>query len=364
MKVQVKWFLTGKISSFDEADDILGPQTTIAELKGLIQIRFGFHVSEIVLIKEHLLENEVTLESMGLVGSAADPILTAHVIRESDLEPSNANSESSIEEYSHTDFIMAMKMLGKPVPISDDRLLAMRVNAPRQRPSFLNIPERYTKNMGVISGQGVDNLPFSSQRPYFHPISTSKAESALNSSTTTEEASPSGDHNGNVALRYNPRETQVYHIFEKVLYGMRKEEVDEEFQLPYPGMDPLSFWDARIPDPSLQYERYCEVNEICLELFYFGEFKAVKDHQKLIALVNQTIDSKVGVRVRVPCWIREAGCMYPLIAVPIVLSEMDAMVLGDRFFEDFGKQRNPKTLAKGTHDPKEAGAKSSGCTPQ
>lgn len=363
MKVQVKWFLTGKISSFEEADDILGPQTSIAELKGLIQIRFGFHVSEIVLIKDHLLENDSTLEKIGLVGSPKDPILTAHVIRESELEPSNIKSETSIEEYSHTDFILAMKMLGKPVPITDERLLAMRMNAPRQRPSFLNVPERHMAHRG--SGgirQAGDNSSFSLQRPDFHPMPGSKAASSP--SPSTQEVSQNRNDGEDSSLRYNPRATQVYKIFENVLYGLRREGVDEEFQLPYPGMDPLSFWDARVPDPSLQYERECEANEICLELFYFGEFKAVKDHQKLIALVHQTIDSKAGVRVRVPCRLREAGCMYPLIAVPIVLSEVDALVLGDRFFEDFGKRRNPKMEAKGTHDPKEAGAKNATCAPQ
>lgn len=363
MKVQVKWFLTGKISSFIEEDDILGPQTTIAELKGLIQIRFGFNTSEIVLIKDHLIENDITLQQLGIVGGLKDPVLTAHVIRESELESSNVESDSSIEEYSHTDFILAMKMIGKPVPIADDRLLAMRANAPRTRPTFLNTLQRDGRNRVSSFVQNEGGSSLSHPRPDFHRSSQSNAL-PLSPSPSTCDASSNSHDNASSALCYNPCRTPVYTIFQKVMYGLRREGVDEEFQLPYPGMDPLTLWDARTPDPSSQLERECEVNEICLELFYFGEFKAVKDHQKLLALVHQTIDTKAGVRIRTPCRIREAGCMYPLIAVPVVLSEMDAMKLGDRLFEDFGKKQNVNMAPKGTSDPKEAGERGSGCAPQ
>eukprot|EP00796_Vickermania_ingenoplastis_P004346 gene4346-3160_t len=337
-RAAVRLVLTGKITTFDEADDILNKNTTIAEVKGLIQIRFGFNVSEIVIIKDHLVENDESLESVGIVGAPNDPVLTAHVVRETELEPSNVD-DGGINEFSHSDFILAMKMLGKPVPISDERLIAMRVNAPRQRPAFLNAPAPSSSMNST--GTAIGRLAGPGQQPpadHRHP--------GQPSGRGPEPRAPSG---------YNPRASEVFHIFENVLYGLRKEGVDEEFQLHYPGMDPLPFWDMRTPDAYYNYERECELNEICLELFYFGEFKAVKDKQKLLALVHQSIDSKAGVRVRTPLPLREAGCMYPLIAVPIVLSEVDAMVLGDRFFEDFGKRRDTRMEAKGTRDANSAG---------
>lgn len=337
----MKWFLTGKISTFDEADDILNKDTTIAELKGLIQIRFGFNVSEIVIIKDHLIENDASLESVGIVGSPKDPILTAHVVRESELEPSNVDN-GGINEYSHSDFILAMKMLGKPVPVSDERLIAMRVNAPRQRPAFLNTPGP------TASTRMMDSDPANPHRSKPPPPPSEM---------------PGVPKSGGVPT-YNPRTTEVFQIFDKVMYGLRKVGVDEEFQLNYPGMDPLPFWDMRVPDAYYHYERECHVSEICLELFYFGEFQAVKDKNKLIALVHQTIDSKAGVRVRTPLPLREAGCMYPLIAVPIVLNEVDAMVLGDMFFEDFGKKRDSRTVGKGTRDAKAEGASAGPCAAQ
>lgn len=354
MIVKVKWFLTGKVTVFDEANDILNKKTTIAEVKGLIQIRFGFNVSEIVLIKDHLVENDISLGSLGIVGSDDDPILTAHVIRESELEPSNTG-ESSIDEFSHSDFILAMRMIGKPVPISDERLVAMRVNAPRQRPSFLNVS---------ASGRHPDsdrNLLPSSSIDRFHrgSVDSSSPEGPANRSR------PSTEKVGHpVAPRHDPSKSTAYHIFDNVLYGLRKEGVDETFQLPYPGIDPLPFWDLRIPDMRYNYESECEVNELCLELFYYGEFKAITNKQKLIALVHQVIDSKAGVRVRTPFPIREAGCMYPLIAIPIVVSEMDAMVLGDRFFEHFGEKQEERVKPKGSRDRSSTGVGSGGCAAQ
>lgn len=320
MKVSVKWFLTGKISTFEESDEILNPNSTIAEVKGLIQIRFGFNASEIVIIKDNLIENEETLGSQGIVGGASDPVLTAHVIRESELEPSNV--ESSIDEFSHADFALAMKMLGKPVSVSSERLAVMRANAPRQRPAFLDQPSVVSPPQAVSAPAPAKPTP---------PVNKSEA----------------------------------FRIFADVLYGLRKEGVDEQLRLCYPGVDPLPFWDLRVPETFRGLDRESAPGEICLEVFFFGEFGIIKDHQKLIALVHQTIESQVGVRFRTPFPIREAGCMYPLITVPIAINEVDAMVLGDFVFEDFGTSRENRATAKGSKNAASEGAVAGpGCATQ
>lgn len=53
-------------------------------------------------------------------------------------------------------------------------------------------------------------------------------------------------------------------------------------------------------------------------------------------LLQNVLESKAGIRLRTPLRPREAGCMYPLVACAIIVHEMDAMELGNLFFEDFG----------------------------
>lgn len=334
MKVHVKWFLTGKISDIEDRDDILNPNSTIAELKGLLQIRFGFSAKEILLIKDHLLENNVTLRSVGIVGQPNDPVLVAHVVRESELEASNisvddTSKDDDLQEFSHADFILAMKMLGKEVAVSDDRMVAMRLNAPRQRPAFLNTPQA-----------GASGPAGALQPPPTMP----------------------GFRGGAVPV-YDPRNTEAYKIFARVEYGLRKVGIDQALAVHYPGLEPFAFWDIRPPD-TLYYStaNLCQTGELCLELFFFGEFAAIKDPEKFKALAKQTIESKAGVRLQTPLPLREAGCMYPLVSCPVVLHEMDAIELGKIVFEDFGKKRSEPLQMRGPNDVNVAG--SGGCAPQ
>ncbi|EPY31541.1 hypothetical protein STCU_03404 [Strigomonas culicis] len=336
MKVVLKWFATGKVSDLEETSALLNPDTTIAEVKGLIQIRFGFLASEVLLIKEHLLENRVSLRSLGIVGLPTDPALTAHVVRMSELEASNldvddTSHDDDLQEFTHADFILAMKMLGKQVPVSDERIVQMRMNAPRQHPAFLD----------AMGGKGRAGGPGGAMNP----------------------APPMGmpGLGGNIQA-YNPRNTEVCQIFLNVRYGPRKEGVDQMFAIPYPGVEPFAFWDMRPPDVFTSAQQPCSPGEVVMELFYFGEFSIIKDHQKFLALVKQSVETKVGVRVQTPLPMREAGCMYPLVACPVILSELDAMELGDVFFEDFGKMRTGPMLTRNPNDANVAG--NGGCGAQ
>ncbi|KPA79018.1 hypothetical protein ABB37_05557 [Leptomonas pyrrhocoris] len=338
MKVHIKWFLTGKDTVIEDSDEILSPSSTIAELKGLIQIRFGFSSKELLLMRDHLLENSVTLRSLGITGSPSDPVLTAHVVRESELEASNLDQDDTslddnLQEFSHADFILAMKMLGKEVAVTDDRLVAMRLNAPRQRPAFLNARKE---------GEG--------------------AEAAANGTPKPPTGMPG--FGGNVAV-YDPKKTEVYQILANVHYGPRKEGVDSDYAITYPGVEePFPFWDMRTPDVFSHLEVQCSPGELCVELFYFGEFAAVKDPESFLALVRQSLESKAGVRPRTPLPLREAGCMYPLIACPVVLHEMDAMELGDIFFEEFGKVSVKRPVMNTNDDAAAVGGGLVGCGPQ
>lgn len=333
MKVNLKWFLTGRITPIEEPDDLLNPNSTIAELKGLIQIRFGFSVREILLLRDHLLENTTTLQSIGIVGKSSDPALTAHVVRESELEASNfdpddTSKDDDLQEFSHADFILAMKMLGKEVPVPDARIVAMREKAPRQRPAFLNAAPASASDSDAAPAPppGMPGVPLGSRQ------------------------------------RYDPKKTQVYQIFANIEYGLRREGVDTEFAIDYPGLEVFPFWDMRTPDPfSATLDKLCQPGEVCLELFYFGEYAAIRDQHKFLALVRQSLESKVGVRLATPAPIREAGCMYPLVAVPVVLHELDAMELGNKFFEDFGKRKGIPPLRRDSGDGSVAGR---GCAPQ
>lgn len=340
MRVTVKWFLTGRYSVIEDSDAILSPDTTIAELKGLIQIRFGFASNELLLILDHLLENTVTLRSLSIMGQPCDPIMTAHVVRESMLEMSNlgdqddTSKDDDLHEFSHADFILAMKMLGKDVPVPDDRLVAMRLNAPRQRPVFLD-----ARREGEDDAAGPERVP---QPPPGMPGLA-----------------------GCEIPAYDPKKTEVYQIVSRIRYGPRKEGVDTEFAIQYPGVDePFPFWDMRTPDPFARIDGQCAPGEVCLELFYFGDFDAVKDQSSFLLVVRQSLQSKAGVRLRTPLPLREAGCMYPLIAAPIVLHEMDAMELGDIFFEDFGKVESARPLKRNSDGAEVAGSGGLGCAPQ
>lgn len=302
MRVKLRWFVTGNLSEIDEADDILNAQTTILELKGLIQGRFGFPPKELALISKHLLDNHTTLGEVGVTSSDSDTVLTAHVIRsQAKLEKRNSIGGQSVEpeveepddddlqEFTHDDYILAMRMLGRDVPVTGDRLKQVRENAPRSRPTF--VPS----------------------------VSAAPRET---------EAALSGD--------YNPRNTEVHRIFRDMRHGMRKENVDKTFQIEYPGVEePFSYWDMRLPEDG-RHQGQCSLNEVCFELFFFGEFKHIKDHEKFCALVQRVLEVKGGVRARMPLPIREAGCMYPLVAVPVIMTEMEGSMLGGLLFEEFG----------------------------
>ena len=340
MKVFVKWVLTGNISEFEEKDDLLGPQTSILELKGFIQIKFGFAAKDIVLIYQHLLENHRTLREIGIVDqdSATRHVLTAHIIRSGakleksknldgtdddhkDDDDDDTTHDDDLQFFTHEDFILAMKMLGKDVPVSSDRISQVRAAAPRSRPAFLNTvkaptPAQQQQQPPAFTGGGL----------------TLQQEIAIQAPSSSGPPAPES----NAAQQYHPRQTRLHQIFARSEYGLRKEHAEAEFAIHYPSVaDPYQYWDMRLPEkPELQDE-LCSINEVCLELFFFGEHKFLVS-EKFLSLVRQLLETKLGLKVRTPRPAREAGCMYPLVAVAIVVTELEGTELGHALFEDFG----------------------------
>ncbi|ORC84605.1 uncharacterized protein TM35_000431730 [Trypanosoma theileri] len=332
MKIKLKWFVTGMQSVIDEVDELLNPKTTILEVKGLIQIRFGFIPSEVILIHQHLLENYTTLQEVGCVGKEDDPIITAHVLRQSEENDDDVGGDDALQEFSHEDFILAMQMLGKSVSVSNERIKEVREFPPRMRPVFLDL----SPPLAVPKRTNTNSIP----------------------------PPPPGMPGASLAQKYDPSLTQVYQIFSQARHGMRREGCDKKFSIHYPGIsESFPYWDARLPD-MLHYQSIpCGIGEICLELFYFGEFSAIDAPEKFLTLVQQSLLELCGMNVKTPLPMREAGCIYPLVACPIVLSELDAMELGDTLFDDFGRVNTP---TNGKNREKQSNGSNNGnvCTPQ
>jgi hypothetical protein len=308
MRIHLKWFITGKVTPLEERDELLGPATTVLEVKGLIQLKYTYPAKHMLLIAgKQLLENETTLAEAGIVDQAAADdathVLTVHVLSGADLEDdddddevaANTKTGSSIHEFTHEDFIKASKMLGRELPVSRARAAEVRAAAPRARPSFLDAKPAVAEDPPVFQ----DTTAASGSAPII-PNRAGRPSAA--------------------------------NIFRNVLYGLRKEGLEKLFAVRYPGAaEEFDFWDLRLShDPRAP----AAPGQLAMELYYFGEIEKV-DSGRLQALAVDAL-SQHGFRVAPFGAIREAGCMYPLIAVPVVMSEDEAYRLGDAVFERFG----------------------------
>lgn len=320
MKITLKWFSTGKITPLTEDDEILNGDTTIAEVKALIQIRFGFPAKEVLLLRDGLLENHVTLRSVGLTEHSEDVCLTAHVIHASELESGekmccndtahsgdndNDDDDGRLHEFSHADFLLAMRMIGKEVAVPNDRLVRMRMNAPRQRPALLGLSQRTSV----------------SREPLLSPSRPLRAGAQAGGG-------------------YDPRSSELYQILANMRHGKRRKDAEHVFSVHYPGVaDPFNLWDLRPCELNTlsEKEQTLHPGELCVELFYFGEFSAITDKDKFSAIARHVLEAQAGVRVVRSFALREAGCIYPLVGLGLVLHEMDVRELGERVFEDFGE---------------------------
>lgn len=333
MKIGLKWFLTGNTTYFEESDSLIGPQTSMLELKGLIQIRFGYPAKEVVIIYKHLLENDVRLKDIGIVSQeAANQIVpTVHVVRsgakaekknaiveggeiEDEVEDDDEDDED-VQFFTHEDFALAMRMIGKDVPVNPGRLEEVRAAPPRSRPTFLNavpaesVGKLATMAPNVISG-GED----------------------IEATTKRSARDP----------HYTMKGSRIHQIFAEMQYGLRALGAEDTYSIVYPGAsEPFQYWDMRLPENALYQEEFCNNNqqEVCFELFFFGDCKEIFSGEgatKFNAVITQMLETKFGIKARTPVAPREAGCMYPLVAVAIVMTETEGMELGNAVFDEFG----------------------------
>ena len=330
MRISIKWLMTGHVTDVQDTDAILGPQSTIWELKGLITIAYGFPAKEIILVDKHVLENTIRLRDIGIVDqkSADEHILTAHVVRGEALESSNLEDDegepdNGIMEFTHEDMIVAMRMLGKTVPIGEERLREIRLQAPRSAPQFLRqVPPPASANSDT------EKVSFEESNP-----------------AVEKKSVQVGDRSW----------SRLCSVFKNLDHGLRREGVDEQLSVRYPGVgEPYVYWDLRLPI-SMALQNECNSGEICVEVFFFGEFEVIQP-EKFHQLVASTLNTS-GVRVRPVGTPREAGCMYPLVAVPVCMSVADCWSFGDRVFEDFGIPA-PAQAPKDRPDQQKTGMKS------
>jgi hypothetical protein len=337
MRIQIKWLLTGNVTPLTEQDDLLGPNTSILEVKGLIQGMFGFPAKDILLVCNHVLENHSRLRDVGIVdqNSADRIILTAHVVRSDSLEGKNPvvegkeeaeeddGDDNGIMEFTHEDMIMAMRMLGKEVPVGEDRLAELRSNAPRAAPEFV----RRKAQQHEVASPKYDETP---------PVPTASASSEPSSQTAKEPVEPQREQKRteNVDPSSSASYRELVSVLQNMKHGLRREGVDQELAIKYPTVkEPYAYWDFRLPaDHTLQHG--CGAGNIVVELFFFGEYD-VLDKAKFQQLVVALLDRE-GVRSKAVGSVREAGCMYPLVAVPLLVSVVDGWALGRRVFESFG----------------------------
>ena len=402
MKLTIKWFLTGKTSQFEDTDDIIGPQTTSLEVKGFIQMQFGFPASRILLIHKHLWDNDETLQQIGVTDqqSADRTVITAHVMTDAehhDLEKPNllldgmrthtsgkeeeqpaAEEEDEEEEsceFTHEEFITAMKLLGRPVPISNARMAAMRDNAPRARPAFLN--QKVPQTAAAVAPPSPAAQP---ARPSREAPSRPRDDSAtafsgpkllfrpeVGSEAPTRAATqPERLLSPNRLLSPRP-EKDVRNVLQNSVFGLRIAGVDKRFAVRYPGVsDPFDFWDLRLPAgraPLISHGR----DELLVEMFFFGSMDVIIG-DRFIALVTEMLHQH-GFKCHAVGSPRASGCMYPLIAVTVLVHEVEAWELGRTLFENFGTPRKEDGSSSSSNNNHAAAAsgkatKDSACSQQ
>lgn len=318
MRILLKWFMTGNISPLEEDDSLLGPQTTVWEVKGLVQGRYTYPAKNLILIfNRNLLENHETLgEAAGIVdaSTAESNVLTIHMLSDAELEGDDIDgdgdaTDTSIHEFKHEDFAKVAAMLGREVPVAPKRVAEVRRDAPRARPAFLNKPTTASYDGTALphAGEGADGDGAEGDHaPPPPPPDASQPRSAIE-------------------------------IFRTGYHGLRREGVDKDLSLTYPGVaEPFTFWDCR---PCEVEGRAANPEDVRLDLFFFGDIKPVDSH-RFSAMAVELLRQR-GYKVSVSGSIREAGCMYPLIAVPVSLPDAEAQQLGHYVFEHFGKPVQP-----------------------
>ena len=299
MRVTIRWTDNDNEEGFlDEHDDILGADTTIKDLKGLIKLWTNESVHNQVLVcRGKVCENAATLAELGIRTQAdADATHFALMLEE------DAELDVGEGEFTHEAYVRALRAAGRSV----------LVDATTQHSEQLRREEAAARHYGRAR-------PRKLQEP--------QAEEEVQ-----EDRS------------------DVYRIFQGCLYGMRAEGVDEALQIRMgSGKDDLfEYWDLRLPEDTSVRANCNRATEIVLEVFYFGELGNIRNHEVFKDAVCKVLREQMGVTAdALPVQLRDAGCMYPLTACTVVMSHEHATKLGRTVFEHFGiAMKNSANSAK------------------
>eukprot|EP01063_Lacrimia_lanifica_P025278 TRINITY_DN33055_c0_g1_i1.p2 TRINITY_DN33055_c0_g1~~TRINITY_DN33055_c0_g1_i1.p2 ORF type:complete len:328 (+),score=102.63 TRINITY_DN33055_c0_g1_i1:57-1040(+) len=307
MRVTLYWCDNDTTGTLEEDDAILNAESTIRDIKGLIKLASGESMRrQIILMEGEVCGNETTLSEWGVDSQEAADARPFTLVIE-DGEEDHDDPFAMTGEMSHEQYIRAQRAMGMRASVTQEtehqemlrrEAIAQRVK-PRARPSAL-----------LASMPDPDPAPPTPANPHLVTTDTS----------------------------------QVYQTFIKGKYGMRVEGVEEKLKVRTgPGKDDeYEYWDLRlVEDTSLRgrCDRSCE---IVLEIFYFGEIKKCGSHERFKDLILKAL-ARYGFEPEFlrTADLRDAGCMYPLIAVPIVMSHREADRLGHMVFEHFGRPMQP-----------------------
>ena len=295
MRVTIYWPETHSRGDLEEHDELLGPESTVLDIKGLIQIWTGESVRKMVLcLNGKIVENNQLLRDVGIRSQEDADQKEFSLILEAD------DDENDEGEFTHEAYIKALMATGKRVSVTKEnqhaeeklreanaRRITERRAPPRLRPSKLN------------------TVP---------PVKVNK-------------------HSNN----------RIYDIYEKAKYGMREENIEKQLAIKMTDGEVFDFWDLRIAEEVDLRQRCDSSYEIVLEIFYFGEFKKITIPDFFKSLVQDKLRKCVGIDLCImeDEKLRDAGCLYPLVAMAICLTYEDAETLGKTVFQHFGRPITP-----------------------
>eukprot|EP01061_Rhynchopus_euleeides_P000652 TRINITY_DN10465_c0_g1_i1.p1 TRINITY_DN10465_c0_g1~~TRINITY_DN10465_c0_g1_i1.p1 ORF type:complete len:321 (+),score=126.06 TRINITY_DN10465_c0_g1_i1:34-963(+) len=298
MRVRIVWTDTDEDGYLDECDQVLGPDTSILDLKGLIKMWTDESVSDQVLVFDGKpCENASTFRELGLLTQADADSKHFSLMLEEDADTADPNGE-----FTHEEFIRAKKAIGQHVPVTKETLHQEEV----RREAFAQ-------------------KHFSRARP-------SKLQAPQKPDETEDDTS------------------EVFDIFQKCKYGMRAEDMDSTLAIQVGSGEEgkFDFWDLRLPE-DLEMRKRCERSkEMVMEIFYFGDIDTVKDEAQFKECVTRKVQEQLGLSIDPMAEkLRDAGCMYPLIALHIIVSHSAARKLGMAIFEHFGTPPPERSKAAG-----------------
>eukprot|EP00756_Hemistasia_phaeocysticola_P003720 Hpha_TRINITY_DN12414_c0_g1::TRINITY_DN12414_c0_g1_i1::g.42746::m.42746 len=332
MRMDIQFADTMQSGSLDESDDVLCPDSTWLDVKGLIKMWTSEPMSKQVLfVNGDEVDDHATLEQTGL--GSQEALDKAKVV----LGLKDTEEEKTPTEFSHEDFLKAARLAGVDAPVTKEQQREEEVRRERK---------------------------FAQQK-------------AKRDAPRSRPAALDG-----MRKKQHYAEGTVNNIFEKCWHGMRKEGTDANLAVDPAGVtqkvdhegnpvDPFEYWDLRLVE-DLQLRNRCEPGEIVLEIFYFGfhmpgkkasngkPYPYITDEEEFKNRICKAL-SRNGLPVPVMDYpLRDAGCLYPLVACPARMTEHEAMILGKAVFDEFGVPPAEQKASQG----KKGGGGGGGCAQQ